>query len=210
MINILHLFTIKNIAARAHSTLALGIFITVFGFLTACTEKKPEFKGIDITGADYAQNFKLEDQFGKTRTMADFKGKAVVVFFGFTQCPDACPTSMAELAEVKKLLGKDGDKLQGIFVSLDPERDTAPVLKAYMENFDPTFLALRGSLDQTAEVAKHFKIFYKKVEGRTASSYTLDHSAGSYVFDTQGQIRLYNRYGSGAQALAEDVALLLK
>ena len=117
---------------------------------------------------------------------------------------------MAELAEVKKLLGKDGDKLQGIFVSLDPERDTAPVLKAYMENFDPTFLALRGSLDQTAEVAKHFKIFYKKVEGRTASSYTLDHSAGSYVFDTQGQIRLYNRYGSGAQALAEDVALLLK
>ena len=178
--------------------------------MTACTEKKPEFKGIDITGADYAQNFKLEDQFGKTRTMADFKGKAVVVFFGFTQCPDACPTSMAELAEVKKLLGKDGDKLQGIFVSLDPERDTAPVLKAYMENFDPTFIALRGSLDQTAEVAKHFKIFYKKVEGRTASSYTLDHSAGSYVFDTQGQIRLYNRYGSGAQALAEDVALLLK
>ena len=117
---------------------------------------------------------------------------------------------MAELAEVKKLLGKDGDKLQGVFVSLDPERDTAPVLKAYMEAFDPSFLALSGSLEQTAAVAKQFKIYYKKVEGRTATSYTLDHSAGSYTFDPQGRIRLYNRYGSGVQALASDIQLLLK
>ncbi len=210
MVNFLHAFTTKSIAARAYSALTFGVFCVLFGFLTACSEKKLEFRGVDITGADYAQNFKLQDQFGQTRTIADFKGKAVVLFFGFTQCPDVCPTSMAELAEVKKLLGKDGDKLQGIFVSLDPERDTAPVLKAYMENFDPSFIALRGSLDQTAEVAKHFKIFYKKVEGRTAGSYTLDHSAGSYVFDTQGQIRLYNRYGGGAKPLVEDIALLLK
>ena len=201
---------IKKVAAYAYSTLVLSVFIAFFVSLAACSDKKLEFKGVDITGADYAQNFKLEDQFGKTRTIADFKGKAVVIFFGFTQCPDVCPTAMADLAEVKKLLGKDGEKMQGIFISLDPERDTAPVLKAYMENFDPTFIALRGSLEQTAEVAKHFKIFYKKVEGRTASSYTLDHSAGSYAFDPQGQIRLYNRYGGGPKPLAEDIALLLK
>ena len=201
---------IKKVAACAYSTLVLSVFIAFFVSLAACSDKKLEFKGVDITGADYAQNFKLEDQFGKTRTIADFKGKAVVIFFGFTQCPDVCPTAMADLAEVKKLLGKDGEKMQGIFISLDPERDTAPVLKAYMENFDPTFIALRGSLEQTAEVAKHFKIFYKKVEGRTASSYTLDHSAGSYAFDPQGQIRLYNRYGGGPKPLAEDIVLLLK
>ena len=200
----------KNIAAHAISTALFGIFISFFMLISGCAEKKPEFKGVDITGADYAQNFSMTDQFGKTRTIADFKGKAVVVFFGFTQCPDVCPTSMAELAEVKKLLGKDGDKLQGVFVSLDPERDTAPVLKAYMEAFDPSFLALSGSLEQTAAVAKQFKIYYKKVEGRTATSYTLDHSAGSYTFDPQGNIRLYNRYGSGAQALVSDIQLLLK
>ena len=200
----------KNIAAHAISTVLLGIFISFFMLISGCAEKKPEFKGVDITGADYAQNFSMTDQFGKTRTIADFKGKAVVVFFGFSQCPDVCPTSMAELAEVKKLLGKDGDKLQGVFVSLDPERDTAPVLKAYMEAFDPSFLALSGSLEQTAAVAKQFKIYYKKVEGRTATSYTLDHSAGSYTFDPQGRIRLYNRYGSGVQALASDIQLLLK
>ena len=184
--------------------------MSFFMLISGCAEKKPEFKGVDITGADYAQNFSMTDQFGKTRTIADFKGKAVVVFFGFTQCPDVCPTSMTELAEVKKLLGKDGDKLQGVFVSLDPERDTAPVLKAYMEAFDPSFLALSGSLEQTAAVAKQFKIYYKKVEGRTATSYTLDHSAGSYTFDPQGRIRLYNRYGSGVQALVSDIQLLLK
>ena len=200
----------KNIAAHAIPTALLGIFISFFMLIPGCAEKKPEFKGVDITGADYAQNFSMADQFGKTRTIADFKGKAVVVFFGFTQCPDVCPTSMAELAEVKKLLGKDGDKLQGVFVSLDPERDTAPVLKAYMEAFDPSFLALSGSLEQTAAVAKQFKIYYKKVEGRTATSYTLDHSAGSYTIDPQGRIRLYNRYGSGAQALVSDIQLLLK
>ena len=200
----------KNIAAHAISTVLLGIFISFFMLISGCAEKKPEFKGVDITGADYAQNFSMTDQFGKTRTIADFKGKAVVVFFGFSQCPDVCPTSMAELAEVKKLLGKDSDKLQGVFVSLDPERDTAPVLKAYMEAFDPSFLALSGSLEQTAAVAKQFKIYYKKVEGRTATSYTLDHSAGSYTFDPQGRIRLYNRYGSGVQALASDIQLLLK
>lgn len=197
---------IKLLAARTLCYWALAILFTISG----CSEPKPQFKAVDITGADYAQDFALPDQFGKTRTMADFKGKAVVVFFGFTQCPDACPTAMAELAEAKKLLGKDGDRLQGIFISIDPERDTAPVLKAYMENFDPSFLALRGTLEQTALSAKKFRIYYKKVDGKTPGSYTMDHSTGSYVLDPQGRIRLFTRYGSGAAALADDIRLLLK
>lgn len=196
----------KKLAARALFYWVAAIFL----ILSGCSEPKAQFKSVDITGADYAQNFSLPDQFGKTRTVADFKGKAVVVFFGFTQCPDVCPTSLAELAEAKKLLGKDGDKLQGIFVSIDPERDTPPVLKAYMENFDPSFLALRGSLEQTAQTAKQFRIYYQKVDGKTPGSYTMDHSAGSYILDPQGRIRLFTRYGSGAAALADDIKLLLK
>lgn len=180
------------------------------GLLAACSPDKPAFKSIDLTGADYAQGFSLADHNGQTRTLKDFPGKIVVVFFGFTQCPDVCPTSMAELAQVKQQLGKDGDRLQGIFITLDPERDTPELLKAYMANFDPSFLALRPTLAQLPLVSKDFKIYYKKVEGKTASSYTLDHSAGSYVYDDQGRVRLYSRYGAGAGALASDIALLLK
>ena len=179
-------------------------------FLTACTEKKAEFKGVDVTGAEYARDLPLTDHNGQARSIKDFAGKVVVVFFGFTQCPDVCPTSMQELAEVKRMLGADGDRLQGIFVTVDPERDTPEVLKAYMGNFDPTFLALRGDAQQLAAVAKDFKIYYKKVEGKTPTSYTMDHSAGSYVYDTAGRLRVYHRYGSGAQALAADVSTLLK
>ncbi len=180
------------------------------GMAAGCTEQKTAFASVDVTGADYAQKFALTDQFGKPRTQADFLGKIVVVFFGFAQCPDVCPTTMAELAEVKKLLGKDGNKLQVVFITVDPDRDTAPVLKAYMENFDPDFIALRGSPEELAATAKHFKIYYKKVEGKTPGSYTMDHSAGSYVLDTQGRVRLFTRYGSGAAALAQDIKLLLK
>lgn len=179
------------------------------GILGACTEKKAEFRGVDITGADYARDFPLTDHNGQPRHLKDFAGKVVVVFFGFTQCPDVCPTSMQELAEVKQLLGKDGDRLQGIFITVDPERDTPEMLKAYMANFDPSFLALRGTPEQLAAVAKDFKVYYKKVDGKTPTSYTMDHSAGSYVYDTQGRLRIYNRYGSGAQALAADVKVLL-
>jgi protein SCO1/2 len=178
--------------------------------LMACTDSKPKFAAVDITGADYAKDFQLTDHNGKPRSIQDFKGKVVVVFFGYTQCPDVCPTSMAELAQVKQQLGADGDKLQGLFVSVDPERDTPEVLKAYMTNFDPTFLALTAPPDKLAAVAKDFKVYYKKVDGKTATSYTMDHSAGSYVYDTQGRLRLYARYGSGAQALATDIQQLLK
>lgn len=180
------------------------------GLLGACSGEKPQFTNIDITGADYAHDFSLADHNGQARSIKDFQGKVVVVFFGYTQCPDVCPTSMAELAEVKKMLGPDGERLQGLFVTLDPERDTREVLKAYMGNFEPSFLALRPDLDKLPQLAKDFKIFYKKVDGKTPGSYTLDHSAGSYVFDSQGRVRLYSRYGSGAAALASDLRLLLK
>jgi protein SCO1 len=198
--------SIKNIAIKC----LFYCFGALLVFLMACSDTRPAFKSVDVTGADYSQNFSLPDASGTVRTMADFKGKVVVVFFGFAQCPDVCPTTMAELAEVKKLLGKDGDKLQGVFITVDPERDTPQVLKAYLQNFDPSFIALRGSLEQTAATAKHFKTYYKKVDGKTPGSYTMDHSAGSYVFDAQGRVRLYTRYGSGAAALGDDIRLLLK
>ena len=197
--------------SKRHTLLALGVSLLIgSSVLTACKPNQPSFKGVDITGADYAKGFSLMDHNGQVRSLADFSGKVVVVFFGYTQCPDVCPTSMQELAEVKRLLGADGDKLQGIFITLDPERDTAELLKAYMVNFDPSFMALRPNPEQLAAVTKDFKIYYKKVDGKTATSYTLDHSAGSYTFDTQGRVRLYNRYGSGATALAADVATLLQ
>jgi protein SCO1 len=144
------------------------------------------------------------------RRLADFKGKLVVVFFGFTQCPDVCPTTMLELAAVKKAMGADGEKVQGIFVSIDPERDTPEVLKPYVANFSADFIALRGSVDETKDIAKRFKVFYAKVPGKTEGSYSMDHTAGSYVFDTQGKVRLFTRYGSGAEALQHDLQLLLK
>jgi len=183
-------------------------------FLGACSDKPADatasgFSGIDITGADYAKGFTLTDHNGQTRSLTDFKGQVVVIFFGFTQCPDVCPTSMGELAEARRLLGPQGDKLQGLFISIDPERDTPEIMKAYMASFDPSFLALYAAPDQLPELAKSFKVYYKKVDGKTPTSYTMDHSAGSYVYDTQGRVRLYHRYGSGAHALAGDVKKLL-
>ncbi|MBA4214700.1 MAG: SCO family protein [Polaromonas sp.] len=178
-------------------------------FIAGCSEPAASFSGIDITGADYATGFSLTDHNGQARTLADFKGKAVVLFFGFTQCPDVCPTSMSELAEAKRLLGADGERLQGLFVSIDPERDTPEIMKQYMASFDPSFLALYAAPDKLPELAKSYKIYYKKVDGPTPTSYTMDHSAGSYVYDPQGRIRLYHRYGSGAPALAADLKKLL-
>lgn len=187
--------------------------VAALALVAACSDKSAEsggsFSGIDITGADYATGFSLTDHNGQSRTLADFGGKVVVIFFGYTQCPDVCPTSMAEMAQAKQLLGPDGDRLQGLFVSVDPERDTPQVMKEYMASFDPSFLALYATQDKLPEVAKSFRIYYKKVDGKTPTSYTMDHSAGSYVYDTQGRIRLYHRYASGAQALADDVRKLL-
>ena len=180
------------------------------GVLTACSEDRPSFSSVDVTGANYAKDLAMTDHHGNARRVSDFKGKVVVVFFGYTQCPDVCPASMAELAEVKKALGADGDKLQGIFVTVDPERDTPAVLKGYMENFDPSFIALYTTPEKLAEVAKDFKMYYKRVEGKTPTSYTMDHSAGSYIYDTKGNLRLFTRYGSGAKVITSDIKQLLK
>jgi protein SCO1/2 len=189
--------------------LAWGVMGTVVG-LSGCGNDKPAFRGVDITGADYAQGWTLTDQDGQQRTLKDFAGKVVVVFFGYTQCPDVCPTALQEMVETKQLLGADGAKLQGIFITVDPERDTPELLKAYMANFGPDFVALRPTPEQLPQVTKDFKIYYKKVEGKTPTSYTMDHSAGSFTFDPQGRVRLYNRHASGAAALAEDARILLK
>jgi protein SCO1/2 len=185
-----------------------GLMLGALGGLGGCSDQ-PAFVGIDITGADYATGFELTDHHGQKRTLADFKGKVVVIFFGFTQCPDVCPTSLAEMAQAKALLGEQGDRFQGLFISVDPERDTPDIMREYMASFDPTFLALYTDLDRLPALAKSYKVYYKKVDGPTPTSYTMDHSAGSYVYDTQGRIRLYHRYNSGPEALASDVRRLL-
>ena len=178
--------------------------------LTACKDdSKPKFQGVDVTGAEYAKDIPLQDVNGQRRSLKDFSGKVVAVFFGYTQCPDVCPTTLQELVEVKQALGADGSKLQAIFVSLDPERDTPQVLKAYLANFDESFVGLHGTPEEIAAVAKDFKIFFKKVPGKTEGTYTLDHSAGTYLYDPQGRLRIYERYGVGSQVLAQDVKALL-
>ena len=173
------------------------------------TKPAASFRGADITGADYAKTLSMPDVNGQPRTLGDFKGKVTVVFFGYTQCPDVCPTTMAELAQVKKALGADGDKLQAVFVSIDPERDTPEILKSYMASFDPNFVALRGTLAQTQATAKEFKVYFAKVPGKAEGSYTMDHSAGAFVFDAKGNVRLFERYGAGAEALTADVKALI-
>ena len=178
--------------------------------LAACSEPRPSFNAVDITGADYAKDFSLKDADGKVRTLADFKGKVVVLFFGYAQCPDVCPTTMTEMAQVKQQLGSDGDKLQVLFVTVDPARDTPEVLKAYMGAFDPGFVALIPTADQLATTAKDFKVYFKKVEGKTPTSYSMDHSAASFVYDAQGRLRLYARYGAGVAPMVSDVKALLK
>ena len=167
------------------------------------------FQGVDITGANYAQRLELPDAEGRMRTLADFRGKVTLVFFGFVQCPDVCPTTLAELAEVKRSLGADGERVQGVFVTVDPERDTPELLRNYVRAFDPSFVALRGTPEQTRAAAQEFKVFFAKVPGKSDGSYTVDHTAASFLFDPQGRVRVYTRYGSGPKALADDLRVLL-
>ena len=177
--------------------------------LVGCSPDAANFKSTDITGAPYAKDFRLKDHLGNIRTLADFRGKVVVVFFGFTQCPDVCPSSMSTMAEVKRLLGGRGNQLQVLFITVDPERDTQPLLKEYMQNFDPAFLALRPEPDQLKGLADDFKVYYKKVDGKTPTSYSMDHSAGKYVFDAEGCLRLFSKYGTEAVVIADDIQILL-
>ena len=168
----------------------------------------PTFHFTDITGAEFARKLDLPDVDGHPRTLADWKGKVTVVFFGYTQCPDVCPTTMAELAQIRTLMGADGDRLQTVFVTIDPERDTPEILKAYVANFGPGVTALRGNAEQTAAAAKEFKVFFAKVAGKSPGSYSMDHSAASFVFDPNGRVRLYVPYGGDPKVLAADIKAL--
>ena len=188
----------------------LGLLATVAWPIAGCgNPSKPSFKGTDITGAAFARTLALTDHHGKPRTLDDFKGKVVVVFFGYTQCPDVCPTTLAALREVRDKLGPDGDRLQVLFVTVDPERDTEQLLAVYVPAFHPDFLGLRGDAEATAKVAKEFKIFYNKNTGTTPTSYTVDHSAGVYIFDPQGRVRLFGSQGYTVDAYLHDIRLLL-
>lgn len=177
--------------------------------LVACDGGGPKFRNVDITGADYAKGFALTDHTGKPRTLADFRGKVVVVFFGYTHCPDVCPTTLAELKQVMGKLGADADRVQVLFITLDPERDTPKVLAQYVPAFDPRFLGLYGDAETTAKTAREFKVFFEKRDGAAPGSYTLDHTAASYAFDPAGRLRLYVKYDQIA-TLVDDIRTLLK
>ncbi len=187
---------------------SLGAALAVL-ILAACDGGGPKFRNVDMTGADYAKGFALTDHNGKPRTLADFSGKAVVVFFGYTRCPDVCPTTMVEMKEVLRKLGSEAAKVQVLFVTLDPERDTQQVLAQYVPAFDPRFLGLYGDSAATAKTAKDFKVFYEKRPGSSPGSYTIDHTAASYVFDPKGRLRLYVKHDQ-IGTLADDLRTLLK
>ncbi len=196
----------RPLASRRHWLLGGAAFL-----LSACDQldslKKPSLNGIDLTGATYGQDFRLTDTAGQVRTLADYRGSVVMLFFGFAQCPDVCPTALARAVEVKRLLGVDASRLRVLFITIDPERDTPEVLREYMSAFDPEFVGLRGDEVTTLATAKAFKVFYQKVA--TGSSYTMDHTALTYVFDPQGRLRIALRHEQNAAAYAADVRTLL-
>ncbi|MBI4206819.1 MAG: SCO family protein [Betaproteobacteria bacterium] len=191
--------------------LAVGLFLLVASLLGGCdrTDSAPRFKLTDVTGANFGKELALTDFNGKPRTLADFRGKVVVIFFGFTHCPDVCPATLAELAQVTKELGPDAEKMQVLFVTVDPERDTPELLRQYVPAFHPNFLGLYGDAAATAQAAKEFKIFYQK-QPLSGGSYSVDHAAGTYVLDPQGRLRLFAQYGAGAPALLHDIRILLQ
>jgi protein SCO1/2 len=178
--------------------------------LAACSPDGPKFKASDVTGASFGRDFSLTDHTGKPRTLADFRGKAVVVFFGYTQCPDVCPTTLAALAETMKLLGPDADRVQVAFITVDPERDTKALLSEYVPAFDKRFVGLSGDAAATEKVAKEFKVVVQKQPGPTPGTYTVDHSAGVFMFDPSGRLRVYASHGQKPEAFAHDLRELLR
>lgn len=184
------------------------ILLSLFLVLAGC-ESKPQFANADLSYADFGKDFALTDHTGKSRTLADFRGKAVVIFFGYTQCPDVCPTTMTGMAEAMKQLGTDAAKVQVLFVTVDPERDTKELLAQYVPVFNPSFLGLYADADTIAKTAQDFRVFYKKQPGSTPTTYTVDHTAGSYVYDPQGKLRLYIKHGEKPELIAKDLKLLV-
>jgi protein SCO1/2 len=198
-----------NLAGSGRLALRIILCAASLVVVVACGSTKPQFENVDISGGNFARDFALTDQNGVPRKLADFRGKAVVMFFGYTQCPDVCPTTLADLAGALQQLGPLGDRVQVLFVTIDPERDTPKVLASYVPNFDKRFLGLYGDAAATAATAKEFKVFYQKVDGPTPTSYTMDHSAGSYVFDPDGHVRLFVRNEAAAASIAHDLRILL-
>ena len=178
--------------------------------VSACDPEKPRFQASDVTGAAFGHDFRLTDHNGKPRTLADFRGKVVVIFFGYTQCPDVCPTTLSDLAATLQKLGPDANRVQVLFVTIDPERDTAELLSQYVPAFNPTFLGLYGDAAATAATAREFKVLYQKQPGSTPGSYSMDHSAGTFIFDPQGRLRLYVTHGQGPELYAHDIHELLR
>jgi protein SCO1/2 len=190
--------------------LAIGVTLLAGASLAGCKDAAPSFKSTDITGADYGKDLTLTNvSTGKQASLKDFRGNLVLVFFGFTHCPDVCPTTLAKAAHVKKELGKDGDKLQVLFVTVDPERDTPEILAKYVPAFHPSFIGLRGDLSETSKAAKEFKVFFQKVPNRDGSSYNVDHTAASYILDTEGRLRLFVRHTQPVEEIVADLRQLL-
>jgi len=200
------LLPVTPVHSKSHRTRALLLSLVCI-VLAHCT--KPEFNNIDISGADYARDFALTDATGAPRSLADYRGKVVVLFFGYTHCADVCPATLSQLAQARRLLGADADRVQVLFATLDPERDTPELLARYVRGFDPSFVALTGTTQQIEAAAREFKVFFQKVAGPTAESYTLDHSSGSFVFDPQGRVRLYVLDRAQADQIAPDLKRLL-
>ena len=188
------------------AVIAAGLLLSACG----AADKAPTFRATDVTGADFGKDIQLTDHNGQPRRLADFRGKAVVVFFGFTHCPDVCPTTLAELARALQKLGPAADRVQVLMVTVDPERDTPELLKQYVTALDPRFLGLTGDTAAVARTAKEFKVFYQKNSGSSSQNYSVDHSSGTYIFDPAGRLRLYVSYGQGADVFAHDIAELLK
>ena len=189
---------------------AAALIVALALTLAGCGRGGPQFQAFDVTGSAMGRDLALTDHNGKARTLADFRGKAVVIFFGYILCPDVCPTTLATLAEALRRLGPDAAKVQVLFVTIDPERDTAELLLHYVTAFDPSFLGLSGDAEATARTAKEFKVLYQKQPGRTPDTYTMDHSAGTFVFDPQGRLRLYAGHGQNADVFAHDLRELLQ
>lgn len=202
-------FCLPRINRKLCTALLIAGVVVLAGGCKQPADQQELFKATDVAGANFARDFHLTDHNGQPRTMSDFKGRVVVLFFGYIHCPDICPNTLSELAAVMQRLGTDADKVQVLFVTLDPERDTPAVLAQFVPSFNSKFLGLYGIGTQTAETAKEYKLVVQKQPGKRKGSYTLDHSAGTYIYDTAGKLRLYANYGQGVEALVADIQVLL-
>lgn len=199
-----------RLPARSPRTLSLACLLAALLVLAACADQQASFRSTDVTGAEFGRDFELIGHDGEPRSLEDFRGQVTVVFFGFTHCPDVCPITLAELAAALDKLGEDAKRVQVLLITVDPERDTPDVLRGYVTAFHPSFVGLTGSAEQIASVAREFKVIYQRVDGSSPETYSMDHSAGSFVFDPEGRLRLYVSYGQGAEVFAHDIAHLLK